>query len=155
VTFEEGTGYSNYVTDAWALERAATNFSHLCYAITTPAAMSNCVTLAVARNVGWVFATHDVLPNPWDTLPPYWTAEVALIESLNRPRLSVNSNSAGALELLVQGGPGNYAVESSPNLNSWASLTTNTLATNGSFRLPLTNADSTPRQFLRARFVFW
>ena len=43
--------------------------------------MTNTVLLAVQRNVGWIFVTHDVLPNPWDTLPPYWDAEVGLIEN--------------------------------------------------------------------------
>jgi hypothetical protein len=155
VTYEGGEGYGDYATDAWTFGRAATNFSHLCYAIPTPAAMSNCVALAVSRNVGWVFVTHDVLPNPWDTLPPYWTAEVALLESLNRPRLSLYSAPAGSLELRVQGGPGNYAVETSPDLAAWSGLVTNTLATNGTFSLPITNRATAARQFLRARFVCW
>lgn len=29
--------------------------------------------------VGWVYATPDVLPNPWDTLPTYWQDFVATV----------------------------------------------------------------------------
>jgi hypothetical protein len=38
---------------------------------------------AVARNIGYVYVTDDVLNNPWNTLPTYWTDEVDYIEFLN------------------------------------------------------------------------
>jgi hypothetical protein len=28
-------------------------------------------------NAGYMFVTDDVLPNPWDTLPAYWTSFVS------------------------------------------------------------------------------
>jgi hypothetical protein len=27
----------------------------------------------VLRNAGYLYVTNDTPPNPWDTLPPYWT----------------------------------------------------------------------------------
>lgn len=30
--------------------------------------------------MGWVYVTDDVLPNPWDTLPAYWEAEVTGVQ---------------------------------------------------------------------------
>lgn len=35
---------------------------------------------AVASNVGLVYITNDRLPNPWDTLPSYWSALVEAVE---------------------------------------------------------------------------
>jgi hypothetical protein len=28
--------------------------------------------LSALRNAGYLYVTDDVLPNPWDSLPPYW-----------------------------------------------------------------------------------
>jgi hypothetical protein len=52
---------------------------------TTPdaATMRAHIDRAVARNIGYVYVTDDVLNNPWNTLPTYWTAEVDYIELLN------------------------------------------------------------------------
>jgi hypothetical protein len=30
--------------------------------------------------VGWIYVTHDVLPNPWDSLPPYFGDMAALLD---------------------------------------------------------------------------
>ena len=41
--------------------------------------MTQAVDRAVTRRSGWVYVTDDVLPNPWDTLPPYWNAFVSRV----------------------------------------------------------------------------
>ena len=155
VTFENGTGYMDYVPDAWTSARPATNLSHLCYAIPSAAAMTNTLLIAAARNVGWVFVTHDVLPNPWDSLPPYWEAEVGFIASLNRPRLVLSRAEGSACELRVVGVPWRYATETSTDLQTWASGTTNWLGTPGGMSLFFTNWGASQPLFLRSRFVFW
>jgi hypothetical protein len=38
---------------------------------------------AVGYNASYVFLTNDRLPNPYDTLPPYWNQEVSAIKLLN------------------------------------------------------------------------
>lgn len=38
---------------------------------------------AEARNIGYVYVTHDELDNPRNSLPTFWSAEVDYIESLN------------------------------------------------------------------------
>jgi hypothetical protein len=39
--------------------------------------------LAVERNAGGVYVTHDVLPNPWDRLPSYWTSLANAVATIN------------------------------------------------------------------------
>jgi hypothetical protein len=47
--------------------------------LNTPAnRLSAVVSRAASQGVGYVYATNDRLPNPWDTLPPYWAQEAAL-----------------------------------------------------------------------------
>lgn len=41
--------------------------------------MNNAIELAVKRNAGTIYVTDDVLPNPWDTLPTYWTNKLTAI----------------------------------------------------------------------------
>jgi len=47
--------------------------------------MKHAVRLSQERNAGWIYVTPDVMPNPWDTLPPdgsassYWTEELKLV----------------------------------------------------------------------------
>lgn len=38
------------------------------------------VEKAKEAGIGWIYVTDDVLPNPWDTLPSYWEAEIAAIQ---------------------------------------------------------------------------
>lgn len=50
---------------------------HLIYDASTQADMEKAVSLSQSRNAGYVYVTNDVLPNPYDTLPPssYWAHE--------------------------------------------------------------------------------
>jgi hypothetical protein len=41
------------------------------------------VIKALAFNAAYVYFTDDTLPNPWDTLPPYWQKEVDTIALIN------------------------------------------------------------------------
>lgn len=36
-----------------------------------------------AKIVGWIYITNDNLPNPWDTIPTYWTTLVQTLSSIN------------------------------------------------------------------------
>jgi hypothetical protein len=47
--------------------------------------MESHLDLALTRNVGYVYVTDDTMAqdNPYDTLPPYWQAELDYIEALN------------------------------------------------------------------------
>jgi hypothetical protein len=38
------------------------------------------------KTVGWIYITNDNLPNPWDTLPTYWTTLVQTLSAINSLR---------------------------------------------------------------------
>lgn len=84
VTFENRTGYETYTPDTWVTNYSADRFAHLMYDVATEAQMLLYLDLAKSRNVGYVYVTDDnlinpnSLNNPWDTLPSYWTKEVAV-----------------------------------------------------------------------------
>ena len=72
----EGTAatYAAWNAPAWVSTYRATRFSHLVYA-TTAASRQQVCAASRARNGGYLYVTNDVLPNPWNTLPPYWSQE--------------------------------------------------------------------------------
>jgi len=148
VTFENDTGYPGYVPDAWTTNHGASNFCHLTYAVTNAATMTNYLQLAIARNAAWVFIQSDVLPNPWDSLPDYWTNEVNFIQQLNRARLKLSATNGASLQLDINGGPGRYVLEASTNLATWTSLATN-ITSSGQMTLPLGAPTNSPGQFYR------
>lgn len=81
VIFENGSGWSGYTPDPYVASYPDERFAALGYAVADAAAMQHFVDLAVQRNVGYVYVTDDTLPNPWDSLPPYWTDEVSYLAS--------------------------------------------------------------------------
>ena len=68
------TTYNNWTQPSWVTKYPQKKFSHLIYAV--PQANWS-ATLTKAKNhwAGFVYITNDNLTNPWDTLPPYWSAE--------------------------------------------------------------------------------
>jgi hypothetical protein len=97
VTREDGSGsYSGYAPAAWASTQPANRQAHLLYNITGADAMRSLLAQAVARNVGYVYITDDrytpgssTEPNPWDTLPSYWSQEAAAVSSVPEPSTSL------------------------------------------------------------------
>jgi len=66
-------GGPNAVINAptWAMNYSPTRQSYLYYGVRTESAMRTKVREARSRNVGYIYVTDDVLPNPWDKLPGY------------------------------------------------------------------------------------
>jgi Spherulation-specific family 4 len=86
VTFENGTGsYAGAATQPWMSTAAPQRQANLLYNVGSEAAMRDLVNQAAQRNVGYLYITNDVLPNPWDQLPSYWLAEVAAISAVPEP----------------------------------------------------------------------
>lgn len=111
VLFENGTGYDTYVTDSWVYGEPRARIAHLLYDVPDTPALLTRVDQALSRGVGLLFITDDTLvPNPWDTLPAYWGAEVARLAALNQsaaperpagpPPLRVRPNPARSTILL-------------------------------------------------------
>ena len=64
------------------------------------------VQLASHRNIGAVYVTDDSLPNPWDTLPPWWSAEANAIATTPVAGVAPGLTSAGTLRASTGlGGP--------------------------------------------------
>ena len=134
VTFESNTGYPALVVDGWVTKHLAQQFSHLPYNVASAATLTNYINLAASRNAGWIYVTDDTLPNPWDTLPAYWTNEVNYIRSLNQSapatKLKILSMSNGVPSLRISGALGTYELQATSNLTSWSPLATVNTATN-------------------------
>jgi Spherulation-specific family 4 len=103
---DNGTNYSSFQPAGWVVRYSAQQFAHLPYGVKTAGDMSNYIGLAVNRNAGWVYITDDTLPNPYDTMPSYWTNEVALVQSLNK-----NNLAAAGTNSVQLGGQAANAVE--------------------------------------------
>jgi hypothetical protein len=71
--------YAAFTPASWVSDYPSSRFSNLIYAVPDAASMTAVLGQSVARGAGYVYITSDKLPNPWDVLPPYWTAETALI----------------------------------------------------------------------------
>ncbi len=150
VTFENNTGYDQYVPDPWTQTQPAIAFSHLCYAVASASTMTNYVQLSVMRNAGCIYVTDDSGGNPWDRLPAYWETEVAFVEQINReaathqpPVLNISVETNGAARVDVTGAPGRYVLQTSSNVTGWQPTTTNVSAT-GTFRFYQTLATNRP-----------
>lgn len=154
VTFEADTGYPVLVVDGWVTNHLARQFSHLPFNAPSATTMTNYVNLAASRNVGWIYVTDDVLPNPWDTLPAFWTNEVNYIRSLNQSapatQLKILSVSDRVPSLQITGGPGTYELQATSNLSSWFSLTNVSTATN-TVKVQDASATNSGRRFYRTR----
>ncbi len=69
--FEGNTGFDTWQPASWVAQRDRQSFSVLPYN-TDAASWQSRLERAWSLNTGWVYLTNDVLPNPWDTLPPYF-----------------------------------------------------------------------------------
>lgn len=74
----EGTynTYKTWVKPSWTANYPAAKFAHLVYAASGSSAMRNAIKWSHQRNAGNVYVTNDVLSNPWDSLPAYWSTEL-------------------------------------------------------------------------------
>ena len=78
-----GSAYASYVPSSWNFDYDRSDFVHLVHTEPSSATMLTDLGLAVQRNAGGIFITDDVLPNPWDTLPSYWTTMVNAVAAIN------------------------------------------------------------------------
>jgi hypothetical protein len=76
VTFAaDFTAYQGVTTPSWINNYPASKFTNLVYNVPS-SSFSQVLSLAKSRNVGYLYSTDDVLANPWDTLPTYWSTEL-------------------------------------------------------------------------------
>jgi hypothetical protein len=76
VTFEDA--YSNYGSTrfpSWTASYPPSRFYNIVYNVPDQLSMLSVLREAASAGVGQVYATNDVLPNPYDTLPSYLSTE--------------------------------------------------------------------------------
>ena len=157
--FEGDTSYANFTPTAWTQKYPPYQFAHLLYGIATATAMQTNLNLALTRNAGYIYITDDILDNPWDTLPTYWTQEISAIESINQAaarqiltNLTITNSTAttnSSANIKSQGAPGLYILETGFPAQ-WVPLATNLTAT-GSINWSITNQAIPANRLFRTR----
>jgi hypothetical protein len=81
VTFEQnGIVYRNqFARPDWMKQQPASRFAHIIHSETSLDRMLLNVRLAAERNVGTIYITDDVLPNPYDGPPTFWKELVSAV----------------------------------------------------------------------------
>ncbi|MFN7572902.1 MAG: spherulation-specific family 4 protein [Betaproteobacteria bacterium] len=84
VVVYENLASASYVeppADSWLRRHQNTRIGHIIYAAPSAADMQALVARASRDNAGLIYVTNDLLPNPYDTLPAYFTALVAAVKA--------------------------------------------------------------------------
>lgn len=92
-----GSSYPAYTPSSWNFDYDSSHFVHLVHQESSGNLQAD-LNLAVARNAGGIYVTGDVLPNPWDTLPSYWSTEVAAVAEINSSFLDGDFNENGTVD---------------------------------------------------------
>lgn len=87
-----GAAYPGYAPSEWNADYDNEKFVHLVHTEASATNMQAYLDLAVSRNTGGIYVTHDVMNNPWDVLPSYWQAEVAAVAEINDSFLAGDFN---------------------------------------------------------------
>jgi hypothetical protein len=73
------SSFSSYLSasfPSWMSSYPPGKFAHYVYG-TSSSQVAQALSLSKQRYAGLVYITDDVLTNPWDTLPSYWSTELA------------------------------------------------------------------------------
>ncbi len=100
VTFENASSaFANAPQNPALALVPAQSIINIIYGFNDPAALDSLIAQIAARNVGGIFITDDILPNPYDTLPDYFDAQVAAIVRFNAAQNIAEPATFGALSL--------------------------------------------------------
>lgn len=88
VVFENfGREWLTYQPSTYLSQYDRRRFAIMLHGVSDPKAMEKYLDLSLERNVGYVYITNDLhQDNPWDTVPSYWSAQIAAIRARNRNR---------------------------------------------------------------------
>ena len=78
-----GTSYPGYSPSSWNFNYDRSSFVHLVHTEPSSANMLSHLELAVQRNTSGIYVTDDVMSNPWDRLPNYWSQLVEAVAVIN------------------------------------------------------------------------
>lgn len=154
VIFENKSGWSNDVADAYVTNYPPRYFSALVYGCADTEEMRRDVDLAAHRNVGWVYVTDDDLSNPWDRLPSYWSALVGHVAAYRNLRATGIAATAGGVALTftaVSNRPAQVEWSSALPATNWTPCT-NVLVPTGTV-IEATDTRVTAGRFYRLRLL--
>ena len=72
------TTYRRTRFPSWTAEFDSDKFWHLVYEVDAQS-LGATLALTARRRAGTVFVTDSTMPNPWDTVPTYWSEELRLV----------------------------------------------------------------------------
>jgi hypothetical protein len=77
------SSFSSWSPPSWVASRNPARLSTIVYGASSTSTMQTVCSRASSLNLGWSYVTPDVLPNPFDILPPdpYWTSELSACAS--------------------------------------------------------------------------
>jgi len=75
----EGSNFSNYSANSWQSNFSKDKFAALVYD-SNEIQMMQAVQIS-NQSLGSIYVTDDDLPNPWDTIPNYYSLESNLINN--------------------------------------------------------------------------
>jgi hypothetical protein len=78
-----GSTYPGYAPSSWNFDYDRSKFVHLVHTEASSTNMRTDLGLAVQRNAGGIYVTDDVLANPWDRVPNYWSTLVDAAATIN------------------------------------------------------------------------
>lgn len=78
-----GTAYPGYTPSAWDYDYDRSSFVHLVHTEPSAASMPAHLQRAINYNSAGIYVTDDVMNNPWDRVPTYWTALVEAVATIN------------------------------------------------------------------------
>lgn len=103
VTYENNlTGaepYAGATPPAWTATFPPRRLANIVYNVPDETTMQAVFALMVARNVGEIYITSRVLPNPYDELPPYWAVLVAAVAVLP-PDCPADMTGEGVIDMV-------------------------------------------------------
>ncbi len=89
VVFESDfNNYRNAAPPSWIYNYPPNRFYHIVYETATATDMQQAVLWSRQWNAGYLFVTDDVLDNPFDTLPTYWSSEISLLGDGDLPPIN-------------------------------------------------------------------
>ena len=86
VLFEgASSSWTDHEVAAYIDDYSDNHFSLLLHSVPDVATMKAQINLAVERNIGYVYLTDDIMPNPWNSLPSFWQEMLDYISEINAP----------------------------------------------------------------------
>ncbi len=82
---DEAANYLTHDNPPWLINYDRSRIWHLLHTVTSAGQMEQCFDYARELNVGTIFLTSDVLPNPWDTVSIYEPEQEARLATTGGP----------------------------------------------------------------------